>query len=155
MVAEDMVACMANLSNIKVLYLQHDDVIKWKHFPRYWPFVRGIHRSPVDSPHKGQDRGALMFSLICAWTNGWANNRDAADLRRHHTHYDITVMSRTCVYPEEGFHLSAPSQRQIKIQVLQIHLSPKINSRGNGQTDQDLDQKHQSLFQIMTNYRDS
>ena len=34
----------------------HDDVITWKHFPRYWPFVRGIHRSPVDSPHKGQWR---------------------------------------------------------------------------------------------------
>ena len=31
----------------------HDDVIKWKHFPRYWSFVRGIHRSPVKSPHKG------------------------------------------------------------------------------------------------------
>ena len=31
----------------------HDDVIKWKHFPRYWPFVRGIHRSPVNSLHKG------------------------------------------------------------------------------------------------------
>ena len=43
----------------------HDDVIKWKHFPRYWPFVRGIHRSPVNSPHKSQWRGALMFSLIC------------------------------------------------------------------------------------------
>ena len=43
-----------------------DDVIKWKHFPRYWPFVRGIHRSPADSPNKGQWRGALMFSLICA-----------------------------------------------------------------------------------------
>ena len=43
-----------------------DDVIKWKHFPRYWPFVRGIHRSPVNSPHKGQWRGALMFSLIYA-----------------------------------------------------------------------------------------
>ena len=43
----------------------HDDVIKWKHFPRYWPFVRGIHRSPGNSPHKGQWRGALMFSLIC------------------------------------------------------------------------------------------
>ena len=26
--------------------LHHDDVIKWKHFPRYWPFVQGIHRSP-------------------------------------------------------------------------------------------------------------
>ena len=39
----------------------HDDVIKWKHFPRNWPFVRGIHRSPVTSPHKGQWRRALMF----------------------------------------------------------------------------------------------
>ena len=45
--------------------LCHDDVIKWKHFSRYWPFVRGIHRSPVNSPHKGQWNGALMFSLIC------------------------------------------------------------------------------------------
>ena len=45
----------------------HNDVIKWKHFPRYWPFVRGIHRSPVNSPHKGQWRGALTFSLICVW----------------------------------------------------------------------------------------
>ena len=33
---------------------KHDNVIKWKHFPRYWSFVRGIHRSPVNSPHKGQ-----------------------------------------------------------------------------------------------------
>ena len=45
---------------------KHDDIIKWKHFPHYWPFVRGIHRSPVNSPHKGQWHGALMFSLICA-----------------------------------------------------------------------------------------
>ena len=43
----------------------HDDVIKWKHFRRYYPFVRGIHRSPGNSPHKGQWRGALMFSWIC------------------------------------------------------------------------------------------
>ena len=48
-----------------------DDVIKWKHFPHYWPFVRGIHRSSVNSPQKGQWRGALMLSLICAWINGW------------------------------------------------------------------------------------
>ena len=39
----------------------HDDVIKWKHFPRNWPFVRGIPRSPVNSPHKGQRRGASMY----------------------------------------------------------------------------------------------
>ena len=63
-----------------------------KHFPRYWPFVRGIHRSPVNSPHKGQWRGALMFSLICAWINCWANNRKAGGLRRHRAHYDVTVM---------------------------------------------------------------
>ena len=47
----------------------HDDVIKWKHFSRYWPFLRGIHRSPVNSPHKGQWHGPLRFSLVCAWTN--------------------------------------------------------------------------------------
>ena len=41
----------------------YDDVIKWKHFPRYRPFVWEIYTSP----HKGQWRGALMFSLICAW----------------------------------------------------------------------------------------
>ena len=57
-----------------------------------WPFVRGIHRSQLDSPHKGQWRGALMFSLICAWTNGWANNQDVGDLRRHRARYDVTVM---------------------------------------------------------------
>ena len=47
------------------LHVLHDDVTKWKHFPRYWPIVRGIHRSPVNSHHKGQWRGALMFTLIC------------------------------------------------------------------------------------------
>ena len=64
----------------------HDDVIKWKHFPRNWPFVRGIHRSPVNSPHKGQWRGALMFSLIYVWINGWVNNCEAGDLRRYRAH---------------------------------------------------------------------
>ena len=72
----------------------HDDVIKWKPFLRCWPFVRGIHRSPVDSPHKGQWRGALMFCLICAWTDRWVNNGDAGDLRRHRANYDVTAMMR-------------------------------------------------------------
>ena len=69
----------------------HDDVIEWNHFPRYWPFVRGIHRSSVNSAHKGQWRGALMFSLICAWINAWVNTREAGDLRRHLAHYDVTA----------------------------------------------------------------
>ena len=86
----------------------HNDVIKWKHFPRYWPFVRGIHRSPVTSPHKGQWRGALMFYLICAWTNGWVNNRDAGVLRRHCAYYDVTaILIVNSSYPFEIWQ-SAP-----------------------------------------------
>ena len=72
--------------------IKHDDVIKWKYFPRYRPFVRGIRRSPVDSHQKGQWCGALKFSLICAWTNGWANNRDAGDLRGQRAHFDVTLL---------------------------------------------------------------
>ena len=71
----------------------HDDVIKWNYFPLYWSFVRGIHRSSVNSPHKGQWRGALMFSLICVWINGWVNNRESGDLRRYRAHYDVIVMN--------------------------------------------------------------
>ena len=92
-----MVSCSIgagiNTSNCMYQKLRdHDDVIKLKHFPRYWPFVRGIHRSPVNSPHKGQWRGALMFSLICVWINGWVNNREAGDLRRYRAHHDVAVM---------------------------------------------------------------
>ena len=48
---------------------------------------------PVNSPHKGQWRGALMFTLICARINGWVNNREAGDLRRYRAHYDVIVMT--------------------------------------------------------------
>ena len=65
---------------------------KHSQYGEYWSFVRGIHRSPVNSPHKGQSRGALVFSLICGWINGWVNNREASDLRRHYAHYDVTLM---------------------------------------------------------------
>ena len=70
-------ASFLNTFNLQVsssLKRNYDDVIKWKYFPRYWPFVRGIHRGPVNSPHIGQWRGALMFSLICTRINGWVNN---------------------------------------------------------------------------------
>ena len=60
--------------------------------PCYWPFVQGIHRSPVNSPHKGQWRGALMFSLICARINGWVNSGEAGGLRHQRAHYDLVVM---------------------------------------------------------------
>ena len=71
-------------------HLRHNDVIKWKHFPLYWPFVWGIHRSPVISHHKGQWRGALMFSLICALNKqlsehswGWWFKMLSCSLWRH------------------------------------------------------------------------
>ena len=74
-----------------LVFFVHDDVMKWLHY--YLPFLRGIHRWPVDSPHKGQWRGSLMFTR----TNGWANNRDTVDLRRHKAHCDVTVMlCRVC-----------------------------------------------------------
>ena len=66
--------------------------IKWKHFPCYWPFVSGTHWSLVDSPHKGQWCGALIFPLICAWINSRANNQDTGDFGCHCTHYDVTVI---------------------------------------------------------------
>ena len=71
----------------------HGDVIKWKPFPRYWPFVWEIHRSPMNSHHKGHWRGALMISLICAWINSRVNN---CDLRRHRAHYDVIVIFMWC-----------------------------------------------------------
>ena len=89
-------------SNMRKLHLRspvHDEVIKWKHFPRCWPFVRGIHRSPVNSPHKGHWRGALMFH----W-NEWVTNREAGDLRRHRAHYDVIVMISDLVHRWRGFH---------------------------------------------------
>ena len=82
---------------------QYNTLPWWRHqmeqFPRYWPFVRGIHRSPVNSPHKGQWRGALIFSLICARIDGWVNNRKAGDLRRHVVHFDVIVMQSSSQMP--------------------------------------------------------
>ena len=82
-------------SGFSRLAAMHDDVIKWKYFPRYWPFVREIHRSPVNFPHKGQWRGALMFTLICDRMIGWVNNHEAGDSRRYLAHCDVIVMEGT------------------------------------------------------------
>ena len=64
-------------------------------FARYWPFVRGIHLTLVDSPHKRQRRAALMFSFIYGWVNGWAYNRYAGDLRHHRAHFDVKIQIHT------------------------------------------------------------
>ena len=66
----------------------------WRHQMETFSALLAIcaGNSRVNSPHKGQWRGALMFSSICAWINGWINNREVGDLRRNRAHYDVTVM---------------------------------------------------------------
>ena len=105
----------------------HEDVIKWKHFPRYWPFVRGIHRLPLNSPHKGQWHGALMFSFVCVWINGWVNNRGACNLKRHRAPYDIIVMASIDIL---SFHLSQILHRSLPANLLRITdiLCPSYNT---------------------------
>ena len=53
----------------------HDDVIKWKHFPRYWPFVGGNPTVVGRFPSQKPVTRSFDFFLWSAWTNGWANNR--------------------------------------------------------------------------------
>ena len=68
----------------------------WRHqmepFSALLALCAGNSPVPVNSLHKGQWRGALVFSLICAWINDWVNKREAGDLRRHRGHYDVNVM---------------------------------------------------------------
>ena len=68
----------------------------WRHqmetFSALLAICAGNSPVPVNSPHKGQWRGALMFPLICVWINDWVNNREAGDLRRYRIHYDVIVM---------------------------------------------------------------
>ena len=67
----------------------------WRHEMEKISALLAIYaeNSPVPgSPHKGQWRGALMFSLICTRINGWVNNGEAGDWRRYRAHYDVTVM---------------------------------------------------------------
>ena len=93
-------------------------------------WLRGIHRSPVNSPHTNQWRGALIFSLICAWTNGWVNNQDTGDLRRHSVHYDVTVMwCRIVIRATVAFNASLLSNFEL---VKRIKLGGSLHYGRNG-----------------------
>ena len=72
-------------------------------------------------------RGALMFSLICAWLNGWVNNGEAGDLRRCRAHYDVTVIWTT----EHSRGHKKPRKRYITRNLLQ---SPGERTMNSGQT---------------------
>ena len=130
------------LTAVSTMLNIYDDVIKWKNFPRYWPFVRGIHRSPMNSPHKGQWRGPLMFSLICTWISGSVKkNREARDLRRHRAPYEVTVMVLVigmfvygCLVRVQRFEFISLWIKSLynNIQRCPIHVSKLIMTSSNG-----------------------
>ena len=83
------------------LYIQigprYEFLVPWWHhqmeiFSALLAICAGNSPVPVNSLHKGQWPGALMFSSICTWINGWVNNREAGDLRLYRAHYDVVVM---------------------------------------------------------------
>ena len=69
----------------------HDDVIKWTHFPRYWPFVWGIHRSqrPVKRSFD------VFFDLRLNQRLSITIVR-LVILRRNRAHCDVIVMMVPC-----------------------------------------------------------
>ena len=119
MIAYMLIAvCKEPSAPILVSWWRH----QMEHFPRHWPFVRGIHRSPVNSPQKGHWRWTLIFPLICVWINGWVNNGEAGDLRRHRAHYDVTVMRRLH-FTNIALHIHS----QIKVRELANNFIPHFS----------------------------
>ena len=80
-------------SHISIYAIEH--ITRWRHQMETFSTLLAIcaGNSPVNSPHKAQWRGALMFSLICVWINGWANIREVGDLRRYRAQYDVIVVN--------------------------------------------------------------
>ena len=89
--------------------VDHDDVIKWKHFPHNRPFVRKIHRSPVNSPHKGQWRGALVFWYPCMHqelSKQWRRRWFVTPSRSFRRHCNALSTGRTwCELQSANVHL--------------------------------------------------
>ena len=132
--------CQWSTCLIITLEMRHE-LIWWRHQMETFSALLALCAgSPVNSPHKGQWRGALMFSLICAWIIDWINNREAGDLRRHRVHYDVIIMiywarCRTdedetyvfrCLRKSVGKCLKCPWSRElfefIKCDILRIHV---------------------------------
>ena len=83
--------------------------VRWVSCQLMWEYITYITPSLIvwdrsHTTHKGQWHGTLMLSLICAWINGWVNNRKAGDLRRNRIHYDAIVMNNV-IYIHQKYHL--------------------------------------------------
>ena len=117
------IACNLLIQTVLQNQGNHDDVNKWNHFALYGPFVRGIHRPPMTSPHRPVTR-SLMFSVICARINVWVNNGEAGDLRRHRAHYDVTmvVMIAVVAYVRVLINVKLPNVIYIRYAGCTIYL---------------------------------
>ena len=94
-------------------------------------FTGGESPSPVKSPHKGQWRAAFMFSLICAWINGWVNNCEAGDLRRQRVslwrhRYECCLWTK--VHEISRYLQATPHVSSCKMQPIEIHSDYKFNT---------------------------
>ena len=85
-----------DLLEFGITHTYHDDVIKWKQFPRYCPFVQGIHRSPVDSPHKGIVTWTFDV-LLSVRTNCWTKTWLAGNLTRRGGHLTLPQFDNVCL----------------------------------------------------------
>ena len=97
-----------------IAYAQHDDVIKWKHFPRYWPFVRGIHQSPVNFPAQRSVTRSFdvffdlrLYKRLSKQSWGWWFETLSCPLWRHCNGVTAQVFSRTQISKTFG----SPSSR--------------------------------------------
>ena len=113
---------------MRTRFTLHDAFTWWRHqmeiFSALLALCAGNSPVPVNSPHKGQWRGALMFCLICARIDDWVNNREAGDLRRHRGHYDVIVMRKM-----ETWEIHASYSEVRRGCSLQPTISMKINSQ--------------------------
>ena len=85
--------CKLGLVLTKLFHSLHNDVIKWKHFPHYWPFIEECTSHWWIPLTKVSDESFLIFSLMCTWINNWVNSSEAGDLRHYCAHHEVIVMS--------------------------------------------------------------
>ena len=107
----------------------------WRHHMETFSVLLAIcaGNSPVPMNSKGQWRGALMFSLICARMNGWVNNGEAGDLRLHWVHYDLIVMWYVICSIEIALHNSYREHGQHVVWLMDI-LVYSSDKRGSSST---------------------
>ena len=92
--------CLGGLCDIWNVFVTSPEHLQWwRHkietFSALLAICAGNSPVPVEFPTQRPVTRSFVFTLICARINGWVNNHEAGDLRRHCAHYDIIVMLRS------------------------------------------------------------